>query len=93
MVSREDGRRDAQRSLDDLSGAAPGLARGRLSGVQPDGRMHYRHGRANRAVVGEAAGDWATRRLLVVRHPLETARPAAQSADPGQGRPGESFAA
>ena len=53
--------------------------------------MHYRHGRANRAVAGEAARDWATRRLLVVR--LETARPAAQPADPGQGRPGESFAA
>ncbi len=56
--------------------------------------MHYyRHGRANRAVAGESVGDWATRRLLVVRLQLETARPAAQSADPGQGRPGESFAA
>ena len=38
-------------------------------------------------------GDWATRRLLMVRLRLETARPAAQSAHPGQGGPGESFAA
>ena len=82
-------RRDAQRS----GGAAPGLARGRLSAVRPDGRLHYRHGRANRAVAGEAARDWTTCRLLVARLRLETPGPAAEPADPGQGGPGESFAA
>ncbi len=56
-------------------------------------RIHYRHGRANRAVAGEAVRDWAIRRLLVARLRLETARPAAQPADPWQGGPGESFAA
>ena len=38
-------------------------------------------------------GTGPPRRLLVVRLRLETARPAAQSADPGQGGSGESFAA
>jgi len=61
----------------------------RLSAVQPDGRLHDSHGRANRAVAGEAARKWDARCLLVR---LETARRAAQPADPGQGTPSQSFA-
>ena len=57
MVSREDGRRGAQRS----AGAAPGPARGRLSAFQPDGRMRCGHGRANRSSVRVTGDPRATR--------------------------------
>ena len=59
---------------------------GCLSAVQPDGRMHYTHGRANRAVAGEAARDWDARPLLVVRLQLEAARRAAQPGGPRAGQ-------
>ena len=53
--------------------------------------MRCTHGRANRAVAGEAVRDWDARRLRVVR--LQAARRAARPAEPGQVRPGSNFAA
>ena len=52
--------------------------------------MRCRHGRANRAVAGEAARDGATAAWRV-RLRLETARRAAQPADPGAGQARQQF--
>ena len=67
-------------------------AAGVVVGGPPDGRFTTGMGR-------ETGGGWKRPvtgplgRLLVARLRLETARPAAQPADPRQGGPGESFAA
>ena len=67
-----------------------GLARGGLSAVQPDGRMHYTHGRANRAVAGEAARDWDARPWWCG---CNWRPPGGRRslADPEQGRPAREF--